>query len=91
MIIVKLNNNVTIEKALKLYKSKVIKTRQMRKINDKKEYEKPSVKNRIIKEKAKYIEQKKRSIIYRPLFITINKTIKCRQLHTIYKIFIPFY
>ena len=28
MIIVKLNNNITIEKALKLYKSKVIKTRQ---------------------------------------------------------------
>jgi|TARA_R110000868_G_scaffold229686_2_gene482769 small subunit ribosomal protein S21 len=49
-----------IERALKDYKSKVIKTRQMRKINDKKEYEKPSVKNRIIKEKAKYIEQKKR-------------------------------
>jgi ribosomal protein S21 len=28
MLIVKLNNNLTIEKALKLYKSKVIKTSQ---------------------------------------------------------------
>jgi len=49
-----------IERALKEYKGKVIKTRQMKKINEKKEYEKPSVKNRKIKEKGKYKEQKRR-------------------------------
>jgi|TARA_R110000772_G_scaffold191175_5_gene302133 ribosomal protein S21 len=49
-----------IERALKDYKSKVIKTRQMKKINERKEYEKPSVKYRRLKEKGKYKERKKR-------------------------------
>ena len=35
-----------IEKALKSYKSKVIKTRQMKLLNSKKEFEKPSVRKR---------------------------------------------
>ena len=47
-----------IERALKDYKSKVIKTRQMKKINERKEYEKPSVKYRRLKEKGKYKERK---------------------------------
>ena len=49
-----------IERALKDYKSKIIRTRQMREINERKEYEKPSVKNRRIKKKGEYKERKKR-------------------------------
>ena len=39
-----------IARSIKEYKSKVIKTRQMREVNSRKEFEKPSVKNRRIKE-----------------------------------------
>jgi small subunit ribosomal protein S21 len=49
-----------IERALKEYKSKIIKTRQMREINEKKEFEKPSVKNRRIKQKGEYKEKRRR-------------------------------
>ena len=41
-----------IERALKKYKSKVIKTRLMTEIKDRKDFEKPSIKNRRIKEKG---------------------------------------
>lgn len=49
-----------IERALKEYKSKVIKTRQMRDINDKVEYEKPSVKKRKEKKIGVYRQKKRR-------------------------------
>ena len=49
-----------IERALKEYKSKVIKTRQMKAINERKEHEKPSVKNRRIKKKGEYKQKKRR-------------------------------
>lgn len=49
-----------IARALKEYKSKVIKTRQMREVNERKEFEKPSVKNRRIKEKGIYKQKKRR-------------------------------
>ena len=49
-----------IERALKEYKGKVIRTRQMREINERKEFEKPSVRNRRLKQKGKYSEQKRR-------------------------------
>jgi ribosomal protein S21 len=49
-----------IERALKDYKSKVIKTRQMRRINDKKEYEKNFVNKRKEIKKGKYKEKKRR-------------------------------
>ncbi len=49
-----------IARALKEYKSKVIKTRQMREVNERKEFEKPSVKNRKIKERGKYKQKKRR-------------------------------
>jgi small subunit ribosomal protein S21 len=49
-----------IERALKEYKGKIIRTRQMREINDRKEYEKPSVKNRRVKQKGEYREKKRR-------------------------------
>lgn len=49
-----------IERALKEYKGKIIRTRQMREINERKEYEKPSVKNRKVKQKGEYREKKRR-------------------------------
>ena len=49
-----------IEKALKELKSKVIKTRQMRELQDRKEFEKPSVEKRNSKRKAIYIQKKYR-------------------------------
>lgn len=48
---------MSIEKALKLYKSKVIKTRQSSELNERKEFEKKSVKKRKQFLKAKYREQ----------------------------------
>lgn len=59
MIIVKVKRG-NIERALKEYKGKIIRTRQMREINDRKEYEKPSVKNRKVKQKGEYREKKRR-------------------------------
>ena len=58
MIIIKLNNSITIEKALKLYKSKVIKTRQSSELNKRKEFIKPSVKKRNVLAKAKHVQLK---------------------------------
>ena len=49
-----------IERALKEYKGKVIRTRQMRDINDRKEFEKPSVTKRRERKKGEYREKKRR-------------------------------
>lgn len=54
MIIVKIEKGVSLEKALKLYKSKIIKTRQSSQLNERKEYEKKSVIKRKQKLKAIY-------------------------------------
>ncbi len=45
-----------LERALKLYKSKIIKTKQSSELVKRKEFEKPSVKNRKQILKAKYIQ-----------------------------------
>ncbi len=58
MLIVKVGNDKNIERALKQYKSKVIKTRQMSKLNEGKEFIKPSVKKRNVLSKAKHVNQK---------------------------------
>jgi ribosomal protein S21 len=58
MIIVKLDKNSNVEKALKIYKSKIIKTRQSSVINSRKEFIKKSVLKRNQKMKAKYIQNK---------------------------------
>jgi len=58
-LIVKVHKN-NIERALKQYKSKVIKTHQMRELNDRKVHEKKSMKRRKEIKKAIYIEKKKR-------------------------------
>jgi small subunit ribosomal protein S21 len=57
MIIVKVDNKNSIEKALKQYKSKIIKTRQMSELNDRKTFVKKSVKRRKQLQKAKYVQK----------------------------------
>ena len=44
-----------------MYKSKVIKTRQMSELNERKTFTKTSVKNREMIKKAKYVQQKYKS------------------------------
>lgn len=59
MLIVKVKEGKSgIERALKELKSKVIKTRQVRELQNRKEFEKPSVKKRNSKRKAIYIQNK---------------------------------
>ena len=55
MLIINVENN-NIDKALKQYKRKVIKTKQLKKLRDKQDFTKPSVKKRLLLQKAKYIE-----------------------------------
>jgi small subunit ribosomal protein S21 len=57
MIIVKVDKNSNLEKALKVYKSKIIKTRQLSEINNRKEFVKKSVKRRQQILKAKYVQK----------------------------------
>ena len=58
MLIIKIDNKITIEKALKLYKSKVIKTRQSGELFKRKEFVKKSVIKRAELSKAKYVQKK---------------------------------
>jgi small subunit ribosomal protein S21 len=57
MIIVKVGKDKNIEKALKQYKSKIIKTRQMSELMNRKEFVKTSVKKRNVLNKAKYVQK----------------------------------
>jgi len=57
MIIVKVGKDKNIEKALKQYKSKIIKTRQMSELMNRKEFIKTSVKKRNVLNKAKYVQK----------------------------------
>jgi small subunit ribosomal protein S21 len=57
MLIIKVKGNI--EKSLKEYKSKVIKTRLMNDISGRKEFEKPSVKRRREKKNGEYKQKKK--------------------------------
>jgi len=57
MLVIKVNNG-KLEQAIKSYRSKIIKTRQMTELQDRKEYEKPSVKKRERKKKAIYVQKK---------------------------------
>jgi len=61
MIIVKLDKHTNIEKALKILKGKVIRTKQTAELVNRKEYTKKSVKKRDILKKAKYVQKKKDS------------------------------
>jgi ribosomal protein S21 len=59
MIIIEIKNNEKIDRALKLLKSKVIKTKQNQLLFERKEYKKNSVLRRTEILKAKYIQSKK--------------------------------
>lgn len=59
MLIIKLEKKTNIEKALKQLKSKVIRTKQLRKLRDGKCFTKPSEKKRVQNQKAVYLQQKK--------------------------------
>ena len=59
MLIVEVKNN-NIEKALKVLKGKVIKTKQQKILFEKKEFVKPSVRKRTQKLKAIYSEKMRR-------------------------------
>jgi ribosomal protein S21 len=61
MIIVNVGKNMPIEKALKIYTSKIIKTKQMSKINKKKFFVKDSVLKRDVIKSAIHKEQKRKS------------------------------
>jgi ribosomal protein S21 len=58
MLIVKVKEGKGIEKALKELKSKVIKTRQVRELQNRKEFVKKSVRVREQKKKAIYVQKK---------------------------------
>lgn len=57
MILIKLHRKISIEKALKDYKSKVIKTRQLTELVNRTEYKKKSVLKREQLKKAIYVQK----------------------------------
>jgi ribosomal protein S21 len=63
MLIVEVKNN-NIEKALKVLKGKVIKTKQLDILKGRKEFQKKSVKRRTEINNAKYVQSKKDSESY---------------------------
>lgn len=60
MLIVKVDKNI--ETALKVYKSKVQKTKQIQKLRERQEFVKPSVKRREQVLKAQYIQKIKNGL-----------------------------
>ena len=62
MIIIDVTKEKNIESALRTYKNKVQKTKQVQKLRDRQTFVKPSVKKRIQKLKAVYIQQIKNGL-----------------------------
>lgn len=62
MLIIPINNGENLEKALKVLKNKVIKTKQNQILTQRKEYTKPSVLQRMSKLKAIYKERKQKGL-----------------------------
>lgn len=62
MIIIDLSKEKTIESALRTYKSKIQKTKQIQKLRARQEFVKPSVKKRAQKLKAVYVQQKRNGL-----------------------------
>ena len=54
MIIVPVKNEKSLEQALKTYKFKIYKTKQLEKVRERQEYKKPSVKRRDVIKKAQF-------------------------------------
>lgn len=63
MIIIELSKEKNIESALRTYKSKVQKTKQIQKLRERQEFVKPSVTKRKEKLKAIYSQQIKNGLI----------------------------
>ena len=61
MLIIEVKNK-NIESALKNYKYKVYRTKQMQNINENKEYTKPSVERREERKKAIYVNKKRNDL-----------------------------
>lgn len=61
MIIVKVEGNTNIEKALKILKRKFDKTKTLKELRERKEFKKKSVKRRDEIKKATYIQKKYRN------------------------------
>ena len=62
MIIIDLSKEKSIETALRTYKQKVQKTKQVQKLRERQEFTKPSVKKRTEKLKAVYVQQKRNGL-----------------------------
>jgi small subunit ribosomal protein S21 len=62
MIIIDVLKERNIETALRIYKQKVQKTKQVQKLRERQEFVKPSVKKRTEKLKAVYIQQKRNGL-----------------------------
>jgi small subunit ribosomal protein S21 len=62
MIIINISKEKNIESALRTYKSKVQKTKQIQKLRERQEFVKPSVIRRKEVLKAIYLEQKKNGL-----------------------------
>ena len=62
MIIIDLSKEKTIESALRTYKSKIQKKKQIQKLRARQEFVKPSVKKRTQKLKAVYVQQKRNGL-----------------------------
>lgn len=61
MIVIQIKKGENIERALKRYKYKVLKTKQLEMLRENREFTKPSVKRRKQKQKARYNQLKKGS------------------------------
>lgn len=59
MLIIKIKENITIDRALKMLKNKFVKTKQLNEIKRRKEFIKPSVKRRDEIKNAIYIQKLK--------------------------------
>jgi small subunit ribosomal protein S21 len=62
MIIIDLSKEKSIETALRTYKQKVQKTKQVQKLRERQQFVKPSVKKRAEKLKAVYVQQKRNGL-----------------------------
>lgn len=62
MIIIDLNNEKNIESALRTYKQKVQKTKQIQKLRERQQFVKPSIKKRSERLKAIYVQQIKNGL-----------------------------
>lgn len=63
MLIIEVNKEKSLEYALKIYKSKVQKTKQVQKLKERQEYVKPSVRRRSEILKARYVQKLKDGFI----------------------------